>query len=123
MDDEAVDILENYFDLYYYQDKYTNDEFISKTFGDAAAAIMKNSGAAAAAGTAKKSNNWTFVAIAGIVLVVVLYNINRSRKIRNQQDDEQTEQILNQSNDTSGNADTTQASVSETIQDYGDRSN
>lgn len=85
MDAEAMDILLDYVDLYYYQD-LTDEEFFSKAFDDASKRIMEVT-----------SSPWIPVLIAAgvLVMIIVLYVWWGKAKAQKNTEDERTKEILN----------------------------
>ena len=86
IDTEAADILLDYIDRYYYESGYTDEEFFSKSFSDAADRIM----------TVTRSPWITVFIIIGVVVLILILFIwwNKSKKQKNLEA-KQTEDILN----------------------------
>lgn len=97
LDDEAMDILLDYVDLYYYQeDKYSDEEFFSLSFDEASKRIM----------TVTKSPWVSVMLVAGAVLVVwLLFSWWKKAKKQKNLEAEQTEKILNTSLESFGDRD------------------
>jgi uncharacterized membrane protein len=75
IDTEAADILLDYIDRYYYESGYTDEEFFSKSFSDAADRIM----------TVTRSPWITVFIVIGVVVLMVILFIwwNKSKKQKN----------------------------------------
>lgn len=85
MDSEAMDILLDYIDRYYYQD-LSDEEFFSKAFNDAGKRIMEVT-----------TSPWIPVLmVAGVIIVViVLFTWWGKAKAQKNAEDERTKEILN----------------------------
>jgi hypothetical protein len=78
MDRNAVEILGNSFDKYYYQSKYSNDKLISNAFGDAAKTIM---------GKSSGFDIWTLLIVTGgVIIVIAIFMYIRNRRMGEWQD-------------------------------------
>ena len=86
IDNEAVSILSDYIDRYYYDASLSSEEFISKSFESAADRIMS-----------KTANPLVIIAVvSGIVIVIAIFAVVTVKKINERKrQDEQMERILN----------------------------
>lgn len=96
IDREAGDILMDYLDRYYYEDGYTDDEYFSRAFDDAADRIMSVT-----------TSPWIPVLIVlGVVVVLVLLFVWWKRaKAQKNKEAEDTERILKTPIETFGDKD------------------
>ena len=93
LDTEAMDILLDYIDRYYYYDNLNDEEFFSRAFNDAAGRIM----------SVTRSPWIPVLIVAGVLVLVIIAFMwwNKSRQQRNLEA-EQTQQILNTPLETFG---------------------
>jgi len=86
LDDEAMDILLDYIDLYYYAQDMTDEQFFSKAFDDASKRIMEVT-----------TSPWIPVLMIGgvIILALMLFNWWNKAKAQKNLEAEQTREILN----------------------------
>lgn len=97
IDDEAVDILFDYIDKYYYYDHLSNEEFFSKAFNDAGTRIMH----------VPKSPWIPVLIVAGILIIIIIaFTWWRRAAEQRKQEAEATERILNTPLDTFGDRET-----------------
>jgi uncharacterized membrane protein len=95
IDDEAVDILLDYIDKYYYYDQLSNEEFFSKAFDDAGTKIMH----------VPKSPWIPVLIVIGIVIIIIIgFTWWRKAKEQKNREAEDTERILGTPLDTFGDS-------------------
>lgn len=93
LDDEAMDILLDYIDRYYYYDHLSNEEFFSKAFNEAGTGIMH----------VPKSPWIPVLIVIGIVIVIIVgFAWWRKAKEQKNREAEDTERILGTPLDTFG---------------------
>jgi uncharacterized membrane protein len=96
LDDEAMDILLDYIDRYYYHDRYNEEQFFSMAFDDASKRIM-----------AVTRSPWIPVMTFGILALIgfLAFTWWKKHKEQKNREAEQNERILNSSLDTFGGDD------------------
>lgn len=95
IDDEAVDILLDYIDKYYYYDQLSNEEFFSKAFDDAGTKIMY----------VPKSPWIPVLVVVGIIIIIIIgFTWWRKAKEQKNREAEDTERILRTPVDTFGDS-------------------
>lgn len=93
LDSEAMDILLDYVDKYYYYDNLSDEEFFSKAFNDAGENIMQ-----------VHRSPWipVFIVLGVIVILIIAFAWWQKNKKQKNLEAEQTERILNQKFETIG---------------------
>lgn len=93
LDDEAVDILLDYIDKYYYYDNLSDEEYFSRAFDEAGKRIMSVT-----------VSPWVYVGIVAVVLAIIVIAFvwwSKAKKQKNLEA-ERTERILNTPLETFG---------------------
>lgn len=85
IDNEAVNILLDYVDRYYYSDKLSESEFFSRAFKDSADRIMK---------VTTNPKIMLYIIIAVIILVIVLIIFIRYRSMKKKEEDDRIAELL-----------------------------
>jgi len=96
MDQEAMDILQDYLGRFFYQQNLTHDQFFSRSFDRAATRIM--------AGPSNILRTF-IIAVAAVAVLLILFTWWRRKQEQKNLEAEQTERILGQSLDTFGTDD------------------
>ena len=96
MDNEAISILWGYFEKNYYDTSLSLEKMISNTFAQTAQNIMS-----------KPTNGWDFAKIfigitGGVIVVVIIYKIIKSKHQREKEKEEFTKEILDKPLETFG---------------------
>lgn len=104
VDTEAEEIVYQYFNRYYYDESLSDEEFFSKVFSDSAKLMMKH-----------VTNGFDVAKVAllvggGVAVVgIIIYGVNKSKKIKLEREKEQnefTEKMMNVPLETFGEAQT-----------------